>query len=134
MMKTELPMSHTATLTEVLDRVRKVAAVGVLAISYSEKQASDQKRSEEDRLESFESCRLLNSLFNDLSEKYGITRSAIPLARLISHLNTIEDKVILTEIGLDISDTLFTEEIPRDPDGMVQRTIVNMVLREQRGR
>ncbi len=133
-METELPVNQTTTLTEVLDRVRNVAAVGVLAISYAEKQASDQKRSEEDREGSFESCKLLNSLFNDLGEKYGITRSAIPLARLIAHLNTINDKVLLADIGLDISDTLFTGEIPRDSDGMVQRTIVDMVLREQQGR
>lgn len=133
-METELPVNQTTTLTEVLDRVRNVAAVGVLAISFAEKQASDQNRSEEDREGSFESCMLLNSLFNDLGEKYGITRSAIPLARLIAHLNTISDTAILTEIGIDISDTLFTGEIPRDIDGMVQMTIVEMVLREQRGR
>lgn len=133
-METELPTIHKPTIIEVLDRVRNVAAVGVLAISFSERQAMNKKSTVEERESSVESYDLMNSLFNDLGEKYGVTRSAIPLSRLIAHLNTIEDRGILTDIGIDISDILFTEEIPRDIDGMVQRTIVEMVLREQRGR
>jgi hypothetical protein len=127
-------ITEEATLDDVLERVRSVASVGVYALAFLERESFKQKSTDEEREETHDSYQVLTSLFNDLGEKYGIKRTAIPLARLISHLNTISDTTLLTEIGVGISDVLYAEEVPKDLDGMVQRTIVEMVLREQKGR
>ncbi len=125
----DLPTNNEPTLQEVLDRVRSVASVGLKIISWTEKEAGDSKGTDGSRKLATDQYDLLNSLFNDLAEKYGITRSAIPLARIISHMNTISDKKILLELGDELSSLIFSKEIPRDPDGIVQRTMIDQIMR-----